>query len=105
MTNRTATVLDSTIGRLSPDASGSAIAGVKMDPARAYPGVPELLRRFIDESDTAAWEQIKEKIDFIYGNLDHALGRLDEETGFGEEVVSRIREGRRLLFKPNLVNP
>ncbi len=105
MTNQTATVLDSTIGRLSPDASGSAIAGVKMDPARAYVGVPELLRRFIDESDTAAWEQIKEKIDFMYGNLDHALGRLDEETSFGEEVVSRIREGKRLLFKPNLVNP
>jgi len=105
MTEKTGIVVDSTIGKLSIDATGSPVAAVRMNPAQAYIGVPELLKSFIDESNTAAWEKIKEKIDYIYGNLDHALNRLNEETGFGEQVKSRIQEGKRLLFKPNLVNP
>ncbi|GAG30874.1 unnamed protein product, partial [marine sediment metagenome] len=38
-------------------------------------------------------------------NLDHALGRLNEETGFKEKVKQQVKEGKRLLFKPNMVNP
>ena len=105
MTDKTAIVVDSTIGKLSVDAVGSPVAGVRMDPSRAYADVPELLKSFIDESDTSAWEEIKKRIDYIYSSLDHALSRLNEETAFGEQVKSRIQEGKKLLFKPNMVNP
>ncbi len=98
-------VVDSTIGELSIDATGSPIGMVRMDPAQSYVDVPELLRSFIDESNMKAWEKLKGKIDYIYANLDHALGRLNEETGFGERVRAQIKEGKKLFFKPNVVNP
>ena len=98
-------VVDSTIGELSIDATGSPIAVVRMEPAQSYVDVPELLRSFIDESNTEAWKKIKGKIDYIYTNLDHVLGRLNEETGFGERVKSQVKEGRKLFFKPNLASP
>lgn len=105
MSNKKGMTVESPIGRLSIDTAGSPVAAAKMDPAQAYVDVPELLRRFIDESSTDAWEQIKERIDYIYANLDHALGRLNEETGFKEKVKQQVKEGKKLLFKPNLVNP
>ena len=98
-------VVDSTIGELSIDAAGSPIGMVRMDPAQSYVDVPELLRSFIDESNTDAWEKLKGNIDYIYANLDHALGRLNEETSFGERVRAQIKEGKKLFFKPNVVNP
>ena len=98
-------VVDSTIGELSIDATGSPIGMVRMDPAQSYVDVPELLRSFIDESNMEAWEKLKGKIDYIYANLDHALGRLNEETSFGERVRAQIKEGKKLFFKPNVVNP
>ena len=98
-------VVDSTIGELSIDTTGSPIGMVRMDPAQSYVDVPELLRSFIDESNMEAWEKLKGKIDYIYANLDHALGRLNEETGLGERVRAQIKEGKKLFFKPNVVNP
>jgi len=99
------TVVDSPLGQLSIDVEGSPVAAVRMDPAQAYVGVPGLLRSVINEDDAETWETIKGKIDYMYTNLDHTLGRLNEETGFGEKVRSEIKEGKKLLFKPNLVSP
>ncbi len=98
-------VVDSTIGELSIDTTGSPIGMVRMDPVQSYVDVPELLRSFIDESNMEAWEKLKGNIDYIYANLDHALGRLNEETGLGERVRAQIKEGKKLFFKPNVVNP
>ena len=98
-------VVDSTTGKLSTDTTGSPVAVAKMDPAQSYVDVPELLRSFIDESNEEAWEKIKGKIDYIYANLDQALGKLNEEAGFGERVREQVKRGKKLFFKPNLVNP
>ncbi len=97
--------VQSSIGELGTDASGSAVAAVRMDPDRAYTGVPELLRQVIDEDSLEAWQEIRGRIDYIYDNLGHALGKLDEETAFAGSVGERIRQGKKLLFKPNLVAP
>jgi hypothetical protein len=87
------------------DSEGSPVAGSRMDTSKAYSGVPGLLEKVINENDTAAWEKIVEKIDYIYSNLDYSLCGLDRETGFASEVKSQVQAGKKLLFKPNLVGP
>lgn len=99
------TIVDSPIGKASLDRTGSAIAVVRMDPLQAYVEVPGLLKRVIDESDTEAWQKIRERIDYIYNNLALALGLLDRETSFSQTVRSEVATGKKLLFKPNLVAP
>ena len=61
MSVKTGIMVDSTIGKLSIDTAGSHIAGVKMDSAQAYADVPELLQSYINESNMAAWDKIKER--------------------------------------------
>lgn len=97
--------VDSPVGRERLDTSGSAVAVVRMDPSKAYAGVPELLKSVIDESSARAWENIKAKIDYIYVSLARALSLLEKETGFSEKVKAEVSAGKKLLFKPNLVNP
>ncbi|WP_243668331.1 hypothetical protein [Methanoculleus chikugoensis] len=97
--------VDSDIGRRPTDAEGSPVCGARLDASRAYAGIPALLRKVIDENDTAAWAEITEKIDYIYTHIGYALSTLDRETGFIAAVRSRVRSGRILLFKPNLVGP
>jgi hypothetical protein len=87
------------------DSEGAPISGVRLAAAKAYAEVPGLLQKVINERDTAAWEEIANKIDYIYTHLDHSLAGLDRETGFVAEVQSQIRFGKQLLFKPNLVGP
>ena len=87
------------------DRAGSPVAVVRMEPKEAYTGVSELLRTFINNSDTAAWAKIRAKIDYIYSALDYALKPLDKETGFRKKVLSELGRGKKLLFKPNLVSP
>jgi len=95
----------SAIGDVLTDSSGSPVAVVRMDAARAYVGIPPLLQSFINESNTEAWEEVKHRIDYICANLNRALARLDEETGFGEKVKSETGAGKKLLLKPNMVLP
>ena len=97
--------IGSAILKRSIDNSGSPVAVTRMDPNKAYVGVPELLMSFINESNTAAWSEIKEKIDYMYSSLDCGLNRLNEEINFEKQIKSHIQEGKKLLFKPNLVNP
>ena len=99
------TVVDSSIGERSTDAGGAPVAVVRMTSAQAYAGVPELLRRFIDDGSEEAWAEIRRKTDYICLNLGHALRALDEETGFGETVRGQVGQGKKLLFKPNIVAP
>jgi hypothetical protein len=96
---------ESTPEGTTPDASGSLVTVARIEPEKAYVGVPELLRRVIDESDAESWRRIREKIDYIYANLDHVLGALGAETDFGERIREEVGRGKKLLFKPNLVIP
>jgi hypothetical protein len=95
--------IDSPIGKQTADFSGSPVGVVRMDPDKSYIGVSELLQDYINNSNTAAWEKIKKKIDYIYANLDLALGPLAEETDLQNKIKSRLDKSLKLLFKPNLV--
>ncbi|MDD1758580.1 MAG: DUF362 domain-containing protein, partial [Methanotrichaceae archaeon] len=126
-------VVDSQLGERKIDSEGAAISGVRMDVSKAYAGIPGLLQKVINKTDTSAltemagaygsapilfqkekavsendtvsWREIKNRIDYIYTNLDHALTELDRETGFASKVKSQIKSGKKLFFKPNLVAP
>ena len=97
--------VDQSILDMTPDSSGSLVTVVKLNADEAYVGVPDLLKRVIDESDEESWRSICHKIDYIYTNLDHVLGILEEETGYGKRINSEVKNGKKLLFKPNLVIP
>lgn len=95
--------VESTIGRVRIDHDGVPVAVLKLDPQKAYVGVPALLQKHINEFEEISWQAIKEKINYIYMHLDSALGALNKEDEFTSEVKSQINTGKKLLFKPNLV--
>jgi hypothetical protein len=92
-------IVDSTIGRLAVDSDGAPIGGVRMEPEKSYSSISKLLQKHINESDPAAWDQIKEKIDYTFAGLDYALRPVAEATGFGEKVRSQVKEGKKALFQ------
>ena len=97
--------VQSSIGERSVDSSGSLVTVAKMDTGKAYTGIPELLKEYINSGDRSAWEAIKTQIDYMYSHLDHVLGALDEKARMGDKIRPHIKEGKKLLFKPNLVSP
>lgn len=105
MASRKSTVVDSPIGKASIDRSGSPVAVAKMDPDESYVGIPALLQSLINEGNLDAWNKIKEKVDYIYANIDHLLSQLTRETHFTTKVKSEVEAGKKLLLKPNIVNP
>jgi hypothetical protein len=86
------------------DRTGSAVAVARMDVDKAYGGIGLLLQKVIRDSDQAAWEEIKTKINYTYENLDRALSALEEETPFLFQINERLQKGQKLLFKPNIVS-
>lgn len=90
---------------MKSDSSGSLVTVLKLNADEAYVGVPDLLKKVIDDSDVESWRKICDKIDYIYTNLDHVLGTLDEETNYGKKIKNEVQSGKKLLFKPNLVIP
>ena len=98
-------VVNSPIGRATLDSIGSPIGAVRLNPALSYPAIPNLLKRVIDEDSEEAWADIINRIDYTYTCLGHALDALEGETGFSREIKARVTAGKKLLFKPNLVNP
>ena len=99
------TLVHSPLGKVRLDKKGSAVAIVRMDPMCAYATVPDLLKAVIDENSVSAWHEIRNRIDYMYDNLARMLHLLDKQTGFGHKVRSQVEAGKKLLFKPNLVNP
>jgi hypothetical protein len=95
----------STIGQLVTDTSGSPVAALRINPYESYADVPKLLQDFVNEANSDSWDKIKKKIDYTYDCLGLLLKQLDEETHFSRQIANWITEGRKLLFKPNLVNP
>ena len=76
--------VESTIGKKKPDFDGVPVSGCRMDPSRAYAPIPDLLSRVINYQDQEAWSEIIQAIDYIYLNLNKALGALERETGFAK---------------------
>ncbi len=98
-------LVQTSVGKLPPDSKGAPIGVVRMEPEKSYSPISTLLQKHINESDPAAWNQIKEKIDYTFAGLEYALRPLAEATGFGEIVKARVKEGKKVLFKPNIVSP
>jgi len=96
---------ESTLEEPTLDASGSLVTMARIDPDRAYVGVPELLQRVIDDSDDESWRSICEKIDYIYANFEHVFSPLGKETDYGDRIKEEVGKGKKVLFKPNLVIP
>mgnify|MGYP001611027012 FL=1 len=98
-------IVDSPMGRRPVDRGGPPLGVVRMDPRKSYADVGGLLQRYINDSDRRAWEEIKAKIDYTYDKVDLALAPLASATRLGETLASRVQQGQKLLFKPNLVWP
>ena len=105
MTEDGETKVRSPIGEAAVDSGGAAIGVVRMDPAQSYAQTPELLKEVIDAGSDTAWQAIKQGIDYTYSCLDAALAPLREETGFDAMLREELARGKKLLLKPNLVNP
>ncbi len=105
MKNKEIPVIDSPLGKLEIDYTGSPVGVVRMDVNKSYFEIGLLLKEFIDTSDDDIWDQIKTKIDYTYENLDRALSVLEQETGFSNQIKKKMETGQKLLFKPNLVSP
>jgi hypothetical protein len=100
-----ALILETPLGKREIDHSGSPLGVVRMDASQSYQGMGELLSKYIDSSDQESWRRIKKKIDYTYEQIDFALAPLRAETGFGKKIQLQMAQGKKLLFKPNLVNP
>ncbi len=98
-------VVDSPLGRVNLDSTGSAVGAVRVDPARAYQDIPELLKEVIDTGSQSAWAGILTRIDYLHAGIGHAMEALDAETGFAAAVKARVDAGQDLFFKPNIVSP
>ena len=100
----TGIMIQSIVGKGQTDRDGAAVAVARMDVKRSYKGMASLLQKVIRDADESAWQDIREKIDYTYANVDTALTALERETGFLAAVRQRIDLGQKLLFKPNLVS-
>jgi len=90
-------IVRSPIGKHETDSAGPPVGVVRMDPAQSYAGVADLLQEYINNSDQAAWENIRARIDYTYENLDCALAPLETETGLSNEIKARTERGQKLL--------
>ena len=85
--------VESPIGQRKADSTGSPVGVVRMDVDKSYAEVGELLQKFLNDSDQAAWDRIAGKIDYTFENLDLAMRPLAEATGLGNEIRSRLDKG------------
>jgi hypothetical protein len=104
-TNSKDAAVESPLGIVKLDSEGAPVAGVRIDASRAYVGIPDLLQKVINDNNIDAWNEIVKKIDYIYNNLNYLFSGLDRETGFLAIIKSQMKSGKKLFFKPNLVNP
>jgi hypothetical protein len=86
------------------DAHSALIGAVRIDPAKAYGDVPTLLERYIKENDAAAWGLLKQRIDYVYEHLGHAVWPVLKAKDLEHRITAELTAGRKLFFKPNIVN-
>jgi hypothetical protein len=95
--------VESSIGKIRLDNSGSPIGAARMDPAEAYGAIPMLLKEYIDSGSEKTWDEIRRRIDNIYQAVSASLEALDAETSFSKDAKIFVKAGKKLFFKPNLV--
>ena len=105
MTEDSVTMVHSPVGDVALDSDGAVIGVARMDAAQSYAGLPELLKEVIDAGSDSAWREIKQRTDYTYACLDAALSPVCDETGFEAMLRDELARGKKLLLKPNLVNP
>jgi hypothetical protein len=105
MSDDSVATVRSPIGAVAVDSGGAAIGAVRLDAQQSYVQLPELLKEVIDAGSDAAWQAIKQRVDYTYSALDAALSPLRDEVGFDAMLREELARGKKLLFKPNLVNP
>ena len=93
----------SDIGEITLDQLGAALGISRVSVEESYQGVSALLKKVIENADQDAWAEIKGKIDYTFENVAKALAALEKEEGFLGAIKRRISEGKKVLFKPNLV--
>ena len=87
MNKATEGLLHTAIGDGIIDRTGSALAVARMDVHKSYGGIGLLLQKVIRDHDKAAWEDIKNKINYTYENLDRSLSALEQETPFLSQIM------------------
>jgi hypothetical protein len=105
MTQDSVARVRSPVGEAAIDSGGATIGVVRMEAAQSYVQTPDLLNEVIDAGSDSAWQAIKRGIDYTYDSLDAALSPLGDETGFDAMLREELARGKKLLLKPNLVNP
>ncbi|MBI9075238.1 MAG: DUF362 domain-containing protein [Desulfatibacillum sp.] len=96
-------MVNSDIGEIPVDRFGAALGVSRVSAERSYQGISALLKNVIENADQDAWAEIKNKIDYTFENLNKALSSLEKEEEFLGAIKARVEDGRKLLFKPNLV--
>ena len=92
------------VGYDVPEDGGSLIGAVKVKPESSYTDVRELLTKYVKGKDETAWREIKEKIDYSYGVLGHALWPVLRKDNLEEKIVAEINAGKKLFFKVNITD-
>jgi hypothetical protein len=95
--------VESSIGKMQIDNSGSPIGAARMDPAEAYGAIPVLLKEYIESGSEKTWDEIRRRINNIYQTVSTSLEALDAETLFSKDAKILVKAGKKLFFKPNLV--
>lgn len=85
-------------------AKGSLIGAVKLDPAEAYGDVPILLESYIKQNDATAWGLLMQRIDYVHDHIGHSVLPVLKNKNLKDQIKAEIKAGRKLFFKPNIVN-
>ncbi len=93
----------SAIGEITLDRSGAALGVSRVSAEKSYQEIGALLKQVIEDNDQAAWVGIKDRIDYTYENLSKAMNALEQAEPFIAKVQGQLKQGKKLLMKPNLV--
>jgi hypothetical protein len=97
-------MVQTSMGKKRLDYRGSAIGASRMNPAEAYGAIPLLLQEYINTGGESLWQDIRQRIDKVYTAVSRALEALDAAEPFSADIKKLLKSGKKLFFKPNLVN-
>jgi len=96
--------VQSPLGREQLDSTGVAIGAARMNPDDGYGIIPMLLQEYINSGSEDAWREIRRRIDNVYLAVSTALESLNTEEPFSGEISQLLERGKKLFFKPNMVD-
>jgi hypothetical protein len=95
--------VQSPLGKKQLDSTGAAIGAARMNPSEGYGANPILLKEYIDNGSEHAWREIRLRINNVYLTVSNAMEALDAEQPFSGDILQLLETGKKLLFKPNMV--